>query len=181
MRIKPAQLGPASLCTRALGAPIPGRLPSARVPCLLPDSRARGLLTSGTHTVSPSALRLDVRGQVGPTLKPVPCVLSHLFPAPSLPERSWMSAVTSQSAFPGTPQRHPGWTPLRLIGTNCGPNTGPTTQSALRKHLFGVKRLFLEEGMATHSRILAWRIPWTEEPGGLQSTGSQNQRRLSDY
>ena len=31
----------------------------------------------------------------------------------------------------------------------------------------------LEEGVATHSRILAWRIPWTEEPGGLQSTGSQ--------
>ena len=31
----------------------------------------------------------------------------------------------------------------------------------------------LEEGMATHSRILAWRIPWTEEPGGLQSVGSQ--------
>ena len=27
--------------------------------------------------------------------------------------------------------------------------------------------------MATHSRILAWRIPWTEEPGGLQSMGSQ--------
>ena len=31
----------------------------------------------------------------------------------------------------------------------------------------------LEEGMATHSSILAWRIPWTEEPGGLQSLGSQ--------
>ena len=31
----------------------------------------------------------------------------------------------------------------------------------------------LEEGMATHSSILAWRIPWTEEPGGLQSTGLQ--------
>ena len=30
----------------------------------------------------------------------------------------------------------------------------------------------LEEGMATHSSILAWRIPWTEEPGGLQSIGS---------
>ena len=29
----------------------------------------------------------------------------------------------------------------------------------------------LEEGMATHSSILAWRIPWTEEPGRLQSTG----------
>ena len=31
----------------------------------------------------------------------------------------------------------------------------------------------LEEGMATHSCILAWKIPWTEEPGRLQSTGSQ--------
>ena len=30
----------------------------------------------------------------------------------------------------------------------------------------------LEQGMAPHSRILAWIIPWTEEPGGLQSTGS---------
>ena len=32
---------------------------------------------------------------------------------------------------------------------------------------------FLEKGMATHSSIRAWRSPWTEEPGGLQSTGSQ--------
>ena len=31
----------------------------------------------------------------------------------------------------------------------------------------------LEKERATHSSILAWRIPWTEEPGGLQSTGSQ--------
>ena len=31
----------------------------------------------------------------------------------------------------------------------------------------------LEKEMATHSSILAWRIPWTEEPGGLQFTGSQ--------
>ena len=31
----------------------------------------------------------------------------------------------------------------------------------------------LEKEMATHSSILAWRIPWTEESGGLQSTGSQ--------
>ena len=31
----------------------------------------------------------------------------------------------------------------------------------------------LEEGMATHSSVLVWRIPWTEEPCGLQSIGSQ--------
>ena len=33
----------------------------------------------------------------------------------------------------------------------------------------------LEEGIATHSSVLAWRIPWTEEPGGFQSMGSQSQ------
>ena len=38
----------------------------------------------------------------------------------------------------------------------------------------------LEKGMATHSSILAWRIPWTEEPGGLQSIESQSRTRLSD-
>ena len=34
----------------------------------------------------------------------------------------------------------------------------------------------LEKAMATHSSILAWRSPWTEEPGGLQSMGSQRVR-----
>ena len=34
----------------------------------------------------------------------------------------------------------------------------------------------LEKGMATHSSILAWKIPWTEEPGRLQSMGSQGVR-----
>ena len=38
----------------------------------------------------------------------------------------------------------------------------------------------LEKGMATHCSLLAWRAPWTEEPGGLQSTGLQSQTRLSD-
>ena len=38
----------------------------------------------------------------------------------------------------------------------------------------------LEEGMATQASILAWRIPQTEEPGGLQSMGSQSQTRLSN-
>ena len=35
-----------------------------------------------------------------------------------------------------------------------------------------------EEGMATHSSILAWRTPWTEKPGGLQAIRSQSQTRL---
>ena len=35
--------------------------------------------------------------------------------------------------------------------------------------------------MATHSSTLAWKIPWMEEPGGLQSVGSQSRTRLSDF
>ena len=38
----------------------------------------------------------------------------------------------------------------------------------------------LEKEMATHSSILVWRIPWTDEPGGLHSTGPQSQTELSD-
>ena len=39
----------------------------------------------------------------------------------------------------------------------------------------------LEKEMATHSSILAWKVPWTEEPGRIQSMGSQKSRtRLSD-
>ena len=38
----------------------------------------------------------------------------------------------------------------------------------------------LGEEMATHSSILAWEIPWTEKPGGLQSMGSQSQTQRSD-
>ena len=39
----------------------------------------------------------------------------------------------------------------------------------------------LEEGMATHSSTLGWRIPWTVEPGGLQTMGSLSLARLSDF
>ena len=39
----------------------------------------------------------------------------------------------------------------------------------------------LQEGMATHTSILAWRVPWTEEHGRLQSMGSKSQARLSDF
>ena len=38
----------------------------------------------------------------------------------------------------------------------------------------------LEKGMATHSSILAWRTPWTEEPGGLMSMVTKGQTLLSD-
>ena len=39
----------------------------------------------------------------------------------------------------------------------------------------------MEKAMAPHSSTLAWKIPWTEEPGRLQSMGSLRVRRLSDF
>ena len=39
----------------------------------------------------------------------------------------------------------------------------------------------LEKEMATHSSTLAWKIPWMEEPGGLQSMGLQSQTQLSNF
>ena len=50
----------------------------------------------------------------------------------------------------------------------------PITQETRARSL--VREDPLEEGMATHSGILAWKIPWTEEPGGLQSMKSQRVR-----
>ena len=48
----------------------------------------------------------------------------------------------------------------------------PATQETWLQFVGGENPL--EKGMDTHSSILAWRIPWTEEPGGLQSMGSKN-------
>ena len=71
------------------------------------------------------------------------------------------------------------------VGSGRSPLAGGATLvwTALRGHAFlsGPHSLhqslgwedLLEEGMATHSSILAWRIPWTEEPGGLQFIGLQ--------
>ena len=50
--------------------------------------------------------------------------------------------------------------------------------------IFGLKASLVlksEKAMAIHSSILAWKIPWMEEPGGLQSLGSQSRTQLSDF
>ena len=50
----------------------------------------------------------------------------------------------------------------------------PNHLICLLRNLYAGQEDPLEKGMATHFSILAWRMPWTEKPGGLQSTGSQN-------
>ena len=56
---------------------------------------------------------------------------------------------------------------LAIVTIKCLPAMQETRVQSLRQEDP------LEKEMATHSSILAWRIPWTEETGGLQSTGSQ--------
>ena len=58
-----------------------------------------------------------------------------------------------------------------MIGVVLGVTDPPATQETWAQSLGSEDPL--KKGMATHSRILAWRIPRTEEPGGLQSTGLQ--------
>ena len=66
---------------------------------------------------------------------------------------------------------------MRLPGGASGKE--PTCQCRRQKWVRSLgQKDPLEEGMATHSSILAWRIPWTEETGGLLSVGSQSQTRL---
>ena len=61
---------------------------------------------------------------------------------------------------------------MALVVKNTSTNAGGTR---IEVQSLGQEDL-LEEGMATHSSILAWRIPWTKEPGGLQFIGSQRVR-----
>ena len=57
----------------------------------------------------------------------------------------------------------------------CFPGGSAVKNLQCRRHGFDpwVRKIPWRKGMATHSRILAWRIPWTEEPGWLQSIGLQ--------
>ena len=55
---------------------------------------------------------------------------------------------------------------------DCSPWGCKELNTTERLNLTELNWISLEEGVATHSSILAWRISWTEEPGGLQSMGS---------
>ena len=69
---------------------------------------------------------------------------------------------------------------VRLIGTSWVYNVGQMVKNLPRRQETRVRSLGqedpLEKEMAAHSSIFAWEISWTEEPGGLQSMGSQRVR-----
>ena len=83
----------------------------------------------------------------------------------------WVTFTTPEDLpHPGT---EPGSPALQADSLPSEPPGSPTADC--RGLLMTVA---LEKGTASHSSILVWRTPWTEEPGGLQSTGSQSWTRL---
>ena len=62
---------------------------------------------------------------------------------------------------------------LQVLGLGISLVKSPPSVKKMRVRSLGRKDA-LEEGMATHSSILAWRVPWTEEAGRLQAIGSQS-------
>ena len=74
---------------------------------------------------------------------------------------------------------HTGGTTVRIAFPSGASGKEPTCQCRRLKRCgfnLRARKIPLEEGKATYSGILAWRTPWTEEPGGLQSIGSQRVR-----
>ena len=93
------------------------------------------------------------------------------FPSPGdLPDPGILSALFCLSwfLFPHSPE---SLRPQDTVASIWRQQYGVSHQTDL--DLTYVSHICLEKEMATHSSILAWRIPWMEEPGGLQSTGSQ--------
>ena len=85
-----------------------------------------------------------------------------------LQHHSSKASVLQHSAFFIVQLSHPYMTTGKTIAL-----TRQTFVSQVMSLLFNMlSRLVMEKAMAPHSSILAWKIPWTEEPGGLQSTGS---------
>ena len=92
------------------------------------------------------------------------------------------SLTPRAAAPPPLRTRTGGWAPracVQALVLPPGPGGGDPPNSRVRPAVRETQVRFLgledplEKEMATHSSILAWRIPWTEEPGGLQSTGRQ--------
>ena len=71
-----------------------------------------------------------------------------------------IAALSKSKGFPGGSDSKESTCQCRRHGRSYGFNPS-------------IRKIPMEEEMATHSSILAWEIPWTEEPGGLQSMGLQ--------
>ena len=103
------------------------------------------------------------KGSGGCTLKSLACLGDELVLEPVRSKDPWRFLFTCLLGF--------------IWGFPSG-SAGKEPACQCRQCGFDLWEDALEEEMAPHSSILAWKIPWTEESGGLQSMGSQSQTRL---
>ena len=165
---------------------------------LLPHGlqHARPPYPSLSHRVCPSSCPLNQ--WCYPTISTSASFFSFClqsFPASGSFPKIWMSTSGGQStgifSFSISPSSE-GWVPLGLTGCISSLSQGFSrvfSSTTIQMHqFFGAQPFMVQlsyqyirslgwkdplvEGMATHSSILAWRIPWTEEPGGLLSIAS---------
>ena len=122
--------------------------------------------TDNTHALTSSCCLSSLLN--GTCICPLLLLLDHVI---------WQAGVGGSLTHPFNPL-HTGW--LKIVYCfqtkgYAGSASGKETACQCRRHRFDpwARKIPPEEGMATHSSILAWRIPWTEEPGGLWSMGSQ--------
>ena len=99
----------------------------------------------------------------------------HQYPFSLTGDRSYCSCSTSHQCWPPNPRlqlENVSWN----HSTSAGLKSKSSPRSSFLEHsvsfLLTSSSLYLEKAMAPHSSTLAWKIPWTEEPGGLQSMGS---------
>ena len=141
--------------------------------CPHPPSHSGGsfillqLLCQGAPLPGPPPLQA-----VGALSCSCPLIL-HECPAPC---SAW-TAIPSYRGVDMTPWGHPPcsrWTPVSHSEFSaCRGAHWPTLASITAFSMLLLKDISLEKEMASHSSVLAWRIPWTEGPGGLQSMGLQ--------
>jgi len=145
----------------------PHGLQDARLPCPLPSSRVCSISCPLSQWCYPTIISSVV--PFSSCLQSFP--VSGSFPISQLfaSDRQIIGASASASDLSMNIQ---SWFPLGLFDLFA---VQGTLKSLLQHH--SSKALIpLEEEMATHSSILAWKIPWTEKPGGLQSIGLQRVR-----
>ena len=124
--------------------------------CSVPQLWFHGLYPSGT----------SVHGTFSGRNTGVDC-LSTSMGSPQPRDQTHTSCISALQEDSLLPSHHESWASLVVQLAN----SQPTMWENRVRSLGGIDPL--EKEMATHSSILAWRIPWTEEPGGLQSMGSQ--------
>ena len=131
--------------------------------------RGREVFQAGKPPRGQNQPRVGVWGQGGEIQPPYQ---ARLLQAQALTweDPSYPTSIADSSASPRSPVSHISLINNIMIWLSSKESTHQCRRCGFNSR---VRKILLEKKIATHSSMLAWRIPWTEEPGGLQFMGSQ--------